>query len=132
MSTAAVAVLVVAADPSERDDIRRALEDELVEVVAVPSGLHALQVLQARPVDIVVSEANAPGLEAVRLLEIVRERWPESLRVLLTSQPDLAVFVDCVNRGNVHKILVQSTEPASYREAIEELVNECLARRRPT
>jgi len=124
-----VVVLVVDPDPRAGDEARQALEDDLIEVVTAPSALHALHILEEHVVDVVVSESHGVGLDGVRLLESVSTRWPETSCVLSTRFPDGDVFVEAVNRGHVRKILVRPREPSAFRAEIDELVNECLARR---
>ena len=126
---AEVVILWVDDEEPQRRAVARALADDHVEVVTAPTGLHALQVLGNRRVDIVISDQKMPGLAGTKLLETVAQRWPDTVRVLVTGHPDLDAFMDAVNLGHVLKILVKPMDMNSLREEVAALINECLARR---
>lgn len=105
------------------------LADDQTEMVTAPSALHALQVLERRRVDIVVSDEHMPGMCGVRLLETISQKWPETIRVLITGQPDPALFRRSVNGASVERILVKPIDTNTLREELGALVNDCLARR---
>lgn len=73
------AVLVVEDVRSLRMFTRRALELWGFEVLEAENGLEALQVLDshAGPIDLVVTDIVMPGMDGRRLVERLRERWPE-------------------------------------------------------
>jgi CheY-like chemotaxis protein len=60
-----------------------------------------------------------PGMDGVRLLEVVRDRWPECQRVLLTGHASSDVLLGAVNRGGANKVLIKTMNPLAIREEIE-------------
>jgi CheY-like chemotaxis protein len=54
-------------------------------VHGAPSAIHALQILDTELVDIVVSDLQMRGPNGLRLLETVRDCWPNLRRILLTG-----------------------------------------------
>jgi len=93
-------------------------ESELI-LLAAKSGLHAVQVLEEQHVDLVVSDQMMPGMDGVRLLELVRDRWPHCQRVLFTGHASSDVVLGAVNRGGVTKVLTKSMHPVAIRDEIE-------------
>ena len=57
------------------------------ETAFVDGAASALQLLEAGDFDIVVSDFSMPGISGLSLLTTVAERWPRTLRVLLTGHP---------------------------------------------
>jgi HD-like signal output (HDOD) protein/ActR/RegA family two-component response regulator len=49
------------------------------------SGPAALEILRARPCDVVVSDMSMPGMDGVRLLEEVASRQPAATRIMLSG-----------------------------------------------
>lgn len=52
------------------------------------SGDEALQAMRERHVDVVVSDMRMPGMDGAALLRTVRERQPETVRIMLSGQAD--------------------------------------------
>lgn len=115
--------LVVDDDPH----VRLALSRILADVVTAPSGLHALQKLQALPIDLLIADQLMPGMEGMRLLETAYKTWPRVMRVVYTGYLSSALVVDAVNRASVHKVLAKDMSPALLREQLSEVVAEIRA-----
>lgn len=125
----AVVLLLVEDQAAYREAFGQALAEPGLEIIEAPSGLHALQILGQRRVDIVISDQVMPGMAGTALLETVRQRWPAAGRVLLTGYPGADVFMEAVNRGRIHKALAKQLPVQRLISEIQELVNEQLAAR---
>jgi len=55
------------------------------EMVFVESASRAVTEIEHRPVDVVVSDLRMPTMDGVQLLEVVRDRWPECIRIVLSG-----------------------------------------------
>ena len=51
-------------------------------------GVEALAELEHRPVDVVVTDMRMPGMSGAALLEIVRARHPDTIRIMLSGEVD--------------------------------------------
>lgn len=86
-------------------------------VLTASHGEQALELMRVHEVAVVVSDQRMPGMTGIELLEHVRRETPNTVRMLITAHSDLAVAVDAINRGGVHRFL---RKPC----AIEELRTE--------
>jgi CheY-like chemotaxis protein len=55
------------------------------EMVFVENGPRAVAELEQRPVDVIVADVRMPTMDGVELLEIVRDRWPHTIRIVLSG-----------------------------------------------
>jgi len=78
-------VLLVEDDADVRNALERILVSEGLVVLTARSALHALQILDEQAVDVVVTDLRMPGPSGLRLLETVRDCWPEIRRVMLSA-----------------------------------------------
>jgi len=79
-------VLVVDDDAEFREVLRAYLQaSELCRTLAVSSASRALAVLARDPVQLVVTDFHMPVMDGVSLLRVVRRRWPEVVRVLMSG-----------------------------------------------
>jgi len=60
-------------------------------------GVEALQALERQTFDIVVTDLKMPGMNGAELLEEVRKRSPQSLRMILSGQADRETILRTVN-----------------------------------
>ncbi|MFG5863373.1 HD domain-containing phosphohydrolase [Metapseudomonas sp. CR1201] len=85
--------------------LRRVLHGEPYELLTASGGNEALAVLAANDVDLVVSDACMPGLDGPALLAEVQQRWPGTLRLLLTGATDLKTSIRAINQGQIYRYL---------------------------
>ena len=76
-------ILVVDDDPGVRESFRLILEDHY-EVVDVPDGPQALDVLRASQVDLVLLDIRLPEMDGIEVLERIKA-LDESLEVILVT-----------------------------------------------
>ena len=60
----------------------------------VEGGAKALEILAQSDVNVVVSDMRMPGMNGFELLQTVRKRFPNVIRVMLTGQPDKDVYCE--------------------------------------
>jgi response regulator RpfG family c-di-GMP phosphodiesterase len=74
------------------------------------SGAAALAILEKEPVDLVVSDMRMPEMNGAQLLEQVRNRWPETVRILLTGYSEMNATVDAINKGGIYRYIAKPWE----------------------
>lgn len=83
-------------------------------------GPQAIQALEEHgPFAVIVSDMRMPGMSGLELLEDVRERFPQVIRIMLTGNADQQTAVDAVNRGSVFRFLNKPCGPADLALSIE-------------
>lgn len=89
-------------------------------------GAEALELLQATPVDVVVTDMRMPGMDGLELMEVLRERFPDLGRIGLTG------YVDS-ERGRRAESLADAwlTKPCSL-DVLTAAVAEVHARSQPS
>jgi len=124
---ARLVVLLVDDELVIRDSLERLLSECDFETVVASSGLHALQILNERHVDAIISDQFMPGLDGIALLELVYERYPACVRVLCTGHPASDLVIAAVNRGRVQRVLQKSMHAVALRDEIERVILESLS-----
>ncbi|HTH40754.1 MAG TPA: response regulator, partial [Rhodocyclaceae bacterium] len=67
-------------------------------------GLATLEQEQGR-VDLVISDMRMPEMDGARFLTQVRQRWPETSRILLTGYADMESTVAAINEGHISRYI---------------------------
>ncbi len=114
-------VLCVDDDPSILAGFQRNLRKRFELEIAV-GGEAAIAALEKGPYAVVVSDMRMPGMDGIRLLATVKERWPETVRVMLTGESDIKATITAVNAGNLFRFLTKPCTPDELAVTIEAAV----------
>src|SRR6266852_2728300 len=79
-------VLLVDDEPNVLAGLQRALRKEPYLIFSATSAEMALVVLQARTVDVVISDQDMPGMRGADFLAKVRQEFPDTVRFMLTGE----------------------------------------------
>lgn len=81
------------------------------EIHTAESGMKALQILDEHsPFAVVVSDFKMPEMNGVDFLAKVKDKYPDTVRMMLTGYADLESAMNAINEGNIYRFL---TKPCS-------------------
>jgi len=63
--------------------------------------------LEQEPIDLVISDMRMPEMDGVTFLEQVRQRWPDTMRLLLTGYADVNSIMGAINRGEIYRYIAK-------------------------
>lgn len=86
----------------------------------VDSGAQALERMHERACDVIVTDMRMPGMDGGQLLEAVGQRWPETVRIVLSGCAELELAVRLVPIA--HQYVSKPCEP----KQLETVVDRCL------
>lgn len=92
-------VLVVDDEEILRSLLDKILKREGYSVHLAASGREALEILEASPIDIVVSDIKMPGMDGIELLKIVKENHPDVSIIMMTAYADTYSVKDALLLG---------------------------------
>jgi HD-like signal output (HDOD) protein len=81
------------------------------------SGAEALALFDTRSFDAVVTDMRMPAMDGAKLLELIRERSPGTIRIVLSGYFESAAALRAVPVA--HQYLAKPCDPRKLREAIE-------------
>jgi two-component system response regulator PilR (NtrC family) len=92
-------VLVVDDEQSMRNMLAIALQQEGYEVVTAEDGEAARREIEARSVDLIVSDIRMPGMDGIEVLRFAREHLPETEVILVTAHASTDSAVEALRLG---------------------------------
>src|SRR5688572_11796143 len=86
----------------------------------VDSGARALERMAQTPFDVVVSDMRMPGMDGAELLTRVMERYPSTVRLILSGYADQDLIMRCV--GSTHQYLAKPCDPDALKATVTRAV----------
>src|SRR5471030_3108938 len=100
-------LLCVDDEPNILSALRRLFRARGYRVLLADSGAQALRLLEDETVDLVISDMRMPEMDGAHFLAQVRQRWPATLRLLLTGYSDIQSIQDAINRGEIYRYITK-------------------------
>jgi HD-like signal output (HDOD) protein len=79
-------------------------------------GQEAIALLESHPCDIVVSDMRMPGMDGVELLSQVQQRFPDTVRVVLSGHSDPEAVIKSVKPA--HQFLSKPCTPGQLKQVV--------------
>ncbi len=106
-STAMPTILCVDDEPNILSALRRLFRGHGWQIQVAESGPAGLALLESAQVDLVISDMRMPQMDGAQFLAAVRQRWPDTLRLLLTGHSDIGAIIDAINRGEIYRYVTK-------------------------
>ena len=96
----------------DENTVRRSLKMTLerakefsAEIDTASDGQEALEKVEEKEYDLVLSDHKMPGLTGVELLKKVKQVSPDTIRILITGYRDLSIAKEAINKASVHEYI---------------------------
>jgi two-component system probable response regulator PhcQ len=114
-------VLFVDDEPAVLDGVRYVLRREEYEILTAQSAEEALELLATQPIGVVVSDECMPRMSGADFLSIVRERYPDVIRIMLTGHASLSAATRAINEG-LYRFLPKPMEQEELRRVMRDAI----------
>lgn len=116
-------VLVVDDEPDVCDSVYDLLRREF-RVLKATSANEGFHLMQEEEVHIVMTDQRMPRITGVELLERVKAKDPQAVRLLYTGFADLESIIAAINQGHVYQFLKKPWQPEELLDAIRQAAVE--------
>lgn len=118
-------LLIVDDEPMILKSIQRILRREDYNIMTAQDADEGLNLLQAREIDLLISDHNMPGMSGVEFLQKVKAEYPDILTIMLTGQKEIEVAMQAINDAGVYKFILKPWDDDDFkltiRRALESL-----------
>src|SRR6185369_10096932 len=103
--------------------ILRMVEDfmeEHFQVFLAGSAKEGLDMMELHgPFDIVISDHDMPGMKGLEFLSLVAERWPETIRILMSGGgADMDTVMQAMSSGHISRYIAKPFSVSSLRDQL--------------
>ncbi|WP_449416762.1 SpoIIE family protein phosphatase [Phormidium nigroviride] len=113
-------LMVVDDEPDNLDLLYRTFRRDF-QVYKADSALNALQVLDEQgEMAVIISDQRMPEMNGTEFLGKTVERFPDTIRILLTGYTDVEDLVEAINAGQVFKYITKPWNPEELKSVINQ------------
>lgn len=103
-----------------RATMQRALGGEGYRILIASSPADSLETLASNTVDVLLTGLHSASRDDIAFLQQVKTMYPETVRILLSSETDSTTVADAVNLGGVYKFLIRPLDAEQLRSQVRE------------
>lgn len=82
----------------------------------------AFCLLDRERISVAFVDQNLPDLPGVEVLRRLRQRWPDTIRIMLTASDDARTAVAAINDGHVYRYMTKPWDNNEFRAVVRESV----------
>jgi two-component system NtrC family sensor kinase len=103
-------------------NITRAIErlffDDDYEIVTAHSGAEGLEIMERESFQLIIADYRMEGMDGVEFFRRVYERWPDTIRIVLSGYADTGAVVGAINEGRVYKFIPKPWNDEELRHTV--------------
>lgn len=98
--------------------LQRLFQHEDCELLIAASAHRGLEILETSPVQVVISDFRMPNMNGAEFLCIVAERWPDTIRIVLSGYADISSLIATINEGAIYKFICKPWKNKDLLETV--------------
>lgn len=113
-------LLLVDDEESILQALRRMLRRDGYVIHLASSGADGLTAMEQFPIGVIVSDQRMPGMTGSEFLGKVKEKHPDTIRIVLSGYTELNSITEAINQGAIYKFLTKPWDDELLRKHIAE------------
>jgi CheY-like chemotaxis protein len=89
-------------------------------VLTATNGQDALAVMEQSEIALIIADQRMPGMTGVEFLERTLQKYPDTIRIILTAYTDENLLMDAINMGHVYNYVTKPWEPQEIKAIVRE------------
>lgn len=106
-------------DESQILETIRNIFDKFYTIYTAENGQKALDILAKTKVQVIVSDQRMPGMSGTEFLKICKEKYPDTVRILVTGFSDLDSVIETINTGDIFRFISKPWKLEKLKETID-------------
>jgi DNA-binding NtrC family response regulator len=117
-----IVVLFVDDEADILSSLNRLLRKESYRKLFAENAIKALELLACNHVAIVISDFNMPGMNGLELMKIVKTRYPDIIRLLISGHNNIEQITESSAPGSIFRFIEKPVEPETLKDIINEAI----------
>jgi diguanylate cyclase (GGDEF)-like protein len=114
-------LLIVDDDAATAATLKSLLRPDGYRILSAPNAAKAFELLALNSVQVILSEQLLTDLDGTEFLDRVKDLHPDVLRIIVSTQTDLAALMTAINSGAIHRYYTKPWDEVSLRRNIRDV-----------
>ncbi|NSW92450.1 MAG: response regulator [Firmicutes bacterium] len=103
--------------------LKRGLIDEDYRCEFALNAKDALKIMEEQDICVLVTDMKMPGMDGLSLLKIIKEKYPNTVRIVLSGYTQLPQVLATINQADVFKFI---TKPWKLEEEFKHVIRQAV------
>ena len=104
--------------------LARIFAPEPFEVFTFDKPSEAIKAMEQTPFCVVVSDQMMPEMDGTVFLAQVREKWPDTVRILMTGYAETDTVIRAINQGSVFRFVSKPWETLELKKIVNDALEQ--------
>ncbi len=110
-------------EPNVLESLKWVFKDEPYNTFTFQSPLEVLERIKKDEFAVVVADQVMPEIEGIKFLQMVKERWPSTVCIIMTAHADLQMAINAVNQGNIFRFVFKPWDIMEMKTAVKNAID---------
>ena len=106
------------------NSLKRLLRKEDYRLFTASSGAEGLKILEENDIHLVITDQRMPQMSGTEFFAIVKERFPDAIRIILTGYTDVDSITESINKGHIYKFFLKPWNDQSLKLEIKQALDQ--------
>ena len=116
-------VLFIDDEKNFTDSIKRSLRGEPYKQYYVNNAKDALKLLETVHISVLITDLKMPDMNGVELLKIIKKKYPEIIRIILTGVTEINSTLSAIHVGETYRYI---TKPILLNEELRPTIYQAI------
>jgi two-component system response regulator HupR/HoxA len=112
-------VLVIDDEVRSQESLRRTLEEDFT-VFTASSAKDGRTIMERESVQVILCDQRMPEMTGVEFLQEVRERWPDTVRIIISGYTETEDIIAGINEAGIYQYLMKPWRPVSLLQTVKD------------
>jgi len=104
--------------------LERTLKLEGYRVITATDAVKALAILADERADVVISDQRMPGMSGSEFLKVVRQKYPDTVRIMISGYSDFDELMKAINEGEIYRFVSKPWDDKEFKVIIKQALSQ--------
>lgn len=101
--------------------LKRLLRSAPFKVLTATNSTEAFAIMEKEVIQVVIADQRMPEMNGTALLQKIKDKYPSTVRVILSGYSDVSAILETINRGEVYRFIGKPWDDQELKTTI----NQC-------
>jgi len=106
------------------ESLKWVFKDEPYNTFTFQHPLEVLEKIDDEEFAVVLADQLMPEIEGIKFLQLVKEKKPSTVCMIMTAQPDIKIAINAMNQGNIFRFVSKPWDIMELKTAVKNAIDQ--------